>query len=55
MSDSTDQPTIGGTFEAPSTSPFGDPDQALYGGTGTLSPVPDNGKPAYRGRHRAAD
>jgi hypothetical protein len=55
MSDSTDQPTVGGHFQAPQSRSFGDPDQALYGGTGELSPAPDQDEPTYRGRHRATD
>jgi hypothetical protein len=51
--------TVGGVFDSRSTSPFGDPDQRLYGGTRVESPALETAVapsgPGYQGRHRAAD
>jgi hypothetical protein len=52
---SLDAPSAGGNFDTANTPPFGDPDQHLYGGTGTYSPAPLRADPAYEGRHRAVD
>jgi hypothetical protein len=51
--------TVSGHLGTGNSSPFGGPDQQLYGGTGTCSPVSDpivapRGQ-GYEGRHRAAD
>jgi hypothetical protein len=51
--------TVGGNFDSRSTSPFGDADQRLYGGTLVDSTARDPAGapsgPGYQGRHRAAD
>lgn len=52
-------PSVGGNFSVDNTPPFGDPDQALYGGRGSGTTA---GKTAAAdgagdrpGRHRAAE
>ncbi|CAN5687488.1 hypothetical protein BH09ACT7_BH09ACT7_00050 [soil metagenome] len=48
-------PSVGGSFDAVRTLPFGDPDQHLFGGAALYSAMPHRSDSGYEGRHRAAD